>query len=250
MDDLIGVCIVHTVFTLVRVFRTIDEQLELKLPVRFDGAQGFLLNINGFGWLHWKIEPDLAVGATVTTFQVKETQMMRLIWCGIPHLSRIAKCLGDCSGRLAIIRILIVFDIAGGEIDAATQRLMDTTQIKHQHIIDEHPHIIVAGKVEHHVLIVDLAVFRHVEIGTKIHTERIFIILSIASKWSEARSIRLVRTTPVAQRELVRCRVICSILGIGVETVIPILAQCQQSASRLVVGDGFIIRLPAKEIVQ
>jgi len=145
---------------------------------------------------------------------------------------------------------LVIGDIAGGKIDAAIQRLMDTTQIKHQHTIDEHPHIIVAGKVEHHVLIVDLAVFRHVEIGAKIHAERIFIILIIVSKWSEARGRGIVPTILVAQLELFRCRVICSIPGIGVETVIPILVQCQQSASRLIVGDGFIIRLPAKEIVQ
>ena len=144
----------------------------------------------------------------------------------------------------------VIGDLAGGEIDAAIQRLMDTTQIKHQHIIDEHPHIIVAGKVEHHVLIVNLAVFRHVELGAKIHAERIFIILTIVSKWSEARSTSLVRTSPVDPRELVRHRVICSHLEIGVETVIPILVQCQQSAIRLVAGDGFIIRLPAKEIVQ
>lgn len=144
----------------------------------------------------------------------------------------------------------MVVDGVGGEIDAAIQRLMDTTQIKHQHIIDEHPHIIVAGKVEHHVLIVDLAAFRHVELGVKIHAERISIIISIVSKWSEARSTSLVRTTLVLPRELSQCLVICSILGIGVETVIPILVQCQQSASRLVFGDGFIIRLPAKEIVQ
>ena len=145
---------------------------------------------------------------------------------------------------------LTIGDLAGGKIDAATQRLMDTTQIKHQHTIDEHPHIIVAGKVEHHVLIVDLAAFRHVELGVKIHAERIFIMLTTVSKWSEARSTSLVRTLPLAHRELARCPVICSILAIGVETVIPILVQCQQSASRLVAGDGFIIRLPAKEIIQ
>ena len=126
---------------------------------------------------------------------------------------------------------------------------MDTTQIKHQHTIDEHPHIIVAGKVEHHVLIVDLAVFRHIEIGDKIHAEGISIIITTVSKWSEARSTRLVRTLPLAHRELVRCLVICSILGIGVETVIPIPLRFQQSASRLVLFDG-AIRLPAKEIGQ
>ena len=176
---------------------------------------------------------------------------MCLIRLGIPLLSRIGKCLGDCCGRRVSITLrLVIGDLAGGEIDLATQRLMDTTQIKHQHTIDEHPDIIVAGKVEHHVLIVDLAVFRHVEIGAKIHAERIFIILSIVSKWSEARSISLVRTIILrTQIELFRCLVICSILGIGVETVIPILVQCQQSASRRVVGDG-AIRLPAKEIVQ
>ena len=145
---------------------------------------------------------------------------------------------------------LAIGNLAGGKIDAATQRLMDTTQIKHQHTIDEHPHIIVAGKVEHHVLIVDLAAFRHVELGAKIHAERIFIILTTVSKWSEARSTSLVRTSPVVNpRELVRHRVICSLLGIGVETVIPILVQCQQSTSRLVVGDG-AIKLPVKEIIQ
>ena len=179
--------------------------------------------------------------------------MMWLIRRGIPLLSRFFKCLGDCCGRRVSITLrLVVGDFAGGggEIDAATQRLMDTTQIKHQHTIDEHPHIIVAGKVEHHVLTVDLAAFRHVEIGAKIHAERIFILFSIVSKWSEARSISLVRTRILrAQIELVQFLVICSILGIGVETVIPILAQCQQSASRLVVFDD-AIRLLAKEIVQ
>ena len=176
---------------------------------------------------------------------------MCLIRRGIPRLSRIGKCLGDCCGRTVSITLrLVIGDIAGVEIDLATQRLMDTTQIKHQHPIDEHPHIIVAGKVEHHVLIVDLAVFRHVEIGAKIHAEGIFIILSIVSKWSEARSISLVRTIILrTQIELFRCLVICSILGIGVETVIPILVQCQQSASRRVVSDGIIVR-PAKEIGQ
>ena len=127
---------------------------------------------------------------------------------------------------------------------------MDTAQVKHQHTIDEHPHIVVTGEIKHHVLIVDLAAFRHVEIGVKIHAEGISIIITTVSKWSEARSTRLVRTLPLAHRELVRCLVICSLLGIGVETVIPILAQCQQSASRLVVGDDFIIMLPAKEIAQ
>ena len=62
---------------------------------------------------------------------------------------------------------LVVLDLVGGEIDAATQRLMDTTQIKHQHIIDEHPHIVVTGEIKHHVLIVDFAIFRHIEIGPR-----------------------------------------------------------------------------------
>ena len=179
--------------------------------------------------------------------------MMCLIRRGIPRLSRFLKCLVDAWGRRVSITLrLVIGDIAGVEIDLATQRLMDTTQIKHQHTIDEHPHIIVAGKVEHNVLIVDLAVFRHVEIGAKLHAERISILISIVSKWSEARSISLVRTISLlAQLEqLVRCLFICSILGIGVETVIPILAQCQQSAIRLVVGDDAIIKLPAKEIIQ
>ena len=36
--NLIGVRIVHAVFTLVRIFGTVDEQLELELFVRVDGA--------------------------------------------------------------------------------------------------------------------------------------------------------------------------------------------------------------------
>ena len=104
-----------------------------------------------------------------------------------------------------MIRSRIVGDSAGGEIDAAMRRVMDTTQIKHQHAIDEHPHIIVAGEVEHHVPIVDLAVFRHVEIGAKIHTEGISIIASIVSKWSETK-----RTSAllISQRESIRCFVV------------------------------------------
>ena len=87
VNDLIGVRIVHAVFALVRIFGTVDEQLELELFVRVDGAQGFLLDIDGLGRLHRQIETDLAVGSAVAAFQIEEAQMMCRIRLGIPLLS-------------------------------------------------------------------------------------------------------------------------------------------------------------------
>ena len=186
VNDLIGVRIVHAVFALVRIFGTVDEQLELELFVRVDGAQGFLLDIDGLGRLHRQIETDLAVGSAVAAFQIEEAQMMCRIRLGIPLLSRFSKCLGDCCGRSVSMTLnLVVLDLVGGEIDAATQRLMDTTQIKHQHTIDEHPHIVVTGEIKHHVLIVDFAIFRHIEIGPKVHAERIPIGVAVIAKRRE-----------------------------------------------------------------
>src|SRR5699024_5250211 len=38
-------------------------------------------------------------------------------------------------------------NVAGLEVDAQGGRVMDAAQVPHQHIVNEHPHIVVAGEV-------------------------------------------------------------------------------------------------------
>ena len=152
----------------------------------WNSAQCLLFNVNGLGRLHRQIEADLAVGATVATFQIEEAQMMGFICSGIPVLARITECLANCRRAIRTITLIsIIRDIPSSKINRSVYRLMDTAQVKHQHIIDEHPHIVVTGEIKHHVLIVDFAIFRHIEIGPKVHAERIPIGAAVIAKRRE-----------------------------------------------------------------
>ena len=143
---------------------------------------------------------------------------------------------------------LVVLDLVGGEIDAATQRLMDTTQIKHQHIIDEHPHIVVTGEIKHHVLIVDFAIFRHIEIGPKVHAERIPIVVAVIAKRREQR-VTIPALGLIGQFESIAIVVIFRIFRRRIETVIPLTIRSQQTTVRRVISHS-IIRRTAEEIIQ
>ena len=185
-DNLIGGRIVNAVFAFIWRLRDIGEQLELELLTGWNSAQCLLFNVNGLGRLHRQIEADLAVGSAVAAFQIEEAQMMCRIRLGIPLLSRFSKCLGDCRRAIRTITFIsIIRDIPSSKINRSVYRLMDTAQVKHQHIIDEHPHIVVTGEIKHHVLIVDFAIFRHIEIGPKVHAERIPIGVAVIAKRRE-----------------------------------------------------------------
>ena len=43
--------------------------------------------------------------------------------------------------------VVIDNDISGGEVDLQAEHIMDTAQVRHQHIVDEHPHIVITGEV-------------------------------------------------------------------------------------------------------
>ena len=248
-DNLIGGRIVNAVFAFIWRLRAIGEQLELELLTGWNSAQCLLFNVNGLGRLHRQIETDLAVGSAVAAFQIEEAQMMCRIRLGIPLLSRFSKCLGDCCGRSVSMTLnLVVLDLVGGEIDAATQRLMDTTQIKHQHIIDEHPHIVVTGEIKHHVLIVDFAIFRHIEIGPKVHAERIPIVVAVIAKRREQR-VTIPALGLIGQFESIAIVVIFRIFRRRIETVIPLTIRSQQTTVRRVISHS-IIRRTAEEIIQ
>ena len=65
-----------------------------------------------------------------------------------------------------------VCNISGGEIDLDTVRQMDTADITHQHVVNEDPHVVIAGELELHVRTrSDLAVLRLLEFCGNGHTE-------------------------------------------------------------------------------
>ncbi|WP_270308158.1 hypothetical protein [Bifidobacterium adolescentis] len=126
---------------------------------------------------------------------------------------------------------------------------MDTTQIKHQHIIDEHPHIVVTGEIKHHVLIVDFAIFRHIEIGPKVHAERIPIVVAVIAKRREQR-VTIPALGLIGQFESIAIVVIFRIFRRRIETVIPLTIRSQQTTFRRVISHNGIIRRTAEEIIQ
>ena len=248
-DNLIGGRIVNAVFAFIWRLRAIGEQLELELLTGWNSAQCLLFNVNGLGRLHRQIEADLAVGATVATFQIEETQMMGFICSGIPVLARITECLANCRRAIRTMTLSsIIRDFLSSKINRSVYRLMDTAQVKHQHIIDEHPHIVVTGEIKHHVLIVDFAIFRHIEIGPKVHAERIPIGVAVIAKRREQR-VTIPALGLLGQFESIAIAVIFRIFRRRIETVIPLTIRSQQTTFRRVISHS-LIRRTAEEIIQ
>ena len=50
-------------------------------------------------------------------------------------------------GASIVSLVVIDDDLSGGEVDLQAEHIMDTAQVRHQHIVDEHPHIVITGEV-------------------------------------------------------------------------------------------------------
>ncbi len=175
---------------------------------------------------------------------------MGFVCRGVPAFACVFECLRDrCGGSAAVALRPGVGDGSGGEVDAAAERLVDAAEVEHQHAVEEHPYVIVAGEAEHHVLIVDFAVFGHVEVGAQIHAERISVVIRIVAEWREARRGAAGRARLGTQRKGFGGFVVGRVLRGCVETVVALIVERQQSAVRRVVGDRRILGA-SEQVVQ
>ena len=73
-----------------------------------------------------------------------------------------------CSGQAGSGR---VSHHAGGKVDRPAQRLMDTSDIQDQYVVDIDPHVVIAGEPEYHRISIRKDPFlRHAELGIHLHT--------------------------------------------------------------------------------
>ena len=118
-----------------------------------------------------QVEPDLAVRAARTTFEVEHLQRVVLVGL-IPALAQhLTQILGTAAGMSARQRTITVRDLAGREVDGTAVVVVDAAQIERQLAVEVHPHIVIALELEDHVVVVDLAILRHHELRGNGHTE-------------------------------------------------------------------------------
>ena len=51
------------------------------------------------------------------------------------------------SAITALCLVVIDNDRSSGEVDLQAEHIVDTAQVRHQHVVDEHPHIVITGEV-------------------------------------------------------------------------------------------------------
>ena len=62
-------------------------------------------------------------------------------------------------GRLQLVHPASVYtNFTGGKVNVTAGRLVDTTQVQHDLAVNENPYVIVTGKVEMHILAVNILV--------------------------------------------------------------------------------------------
>ena len=60
---------------------------------------------------------------------------------------------------------------AGGEVDGAAVGGVGAADVQHQHVVDVHENVVVAQKLEHHILAADLSAGGHIEVEFHGHAE-------------------------------------------------------------------------------
>ena len=63
------------------------------------------------------------------------------------------------------------------KVNLAFGSIVDAADVEHEHAVDVDPHVIIAPEVKDHVLAVDLATLRHVEVGDHLHAK---VVVGIA----------------------------------------------------------------------
>ena len=97
-----------------------------------------------------EVELQLHVGVIVPPLQVKEFQRV----VGVVGKGGAAARPGPPGGGEFILQravgLAVDGDGPGAEVDRQRRRVVDAAQVAHQHAVDEHPHVVVAGKLVRH----------------------------------------------------------------------------------------------------
>ena len=127
------------------------------------------------------IEAQIAVGHAAAPLQIEEFQgMLGVITEGTAVEGAAYPGCGEFR-RQRCVRILLARradDIlpgmahrAGGEVDGAAVGGVGAADIQHQHVVDVHENVVVAQKLEHHILAADLSAGGHIEVKFHGHAE-------------------------------------------------------------------------------
>ena len=98
-----------------------------------------------------QVEFQFHVGIHVASLQIEEFQgVVGIIGKGVGSTVGPGLPCGQKFAAQGAIGLVVHQDIAGLEVDGQGGRIVDAAQVAHQHIVDEHPHVIVAGKIIGH----------------------------------------------------------------------------------------------------
>ena len=126
--------------------------IELELGTLYELAVLVELGDVGLGHRH-EVELELHVGVGGAALQVEE-------------LKGVVGAVGEgvaVEARSVLIRLLVLvlqcavvitvhLNVARTKVDAQTRAVVNTADITHEDIVDEHPDVIIAGELEHHVV--------------------------------------------------------------------------------------------------
>ena len=126
--------------------------IELELGTLYELAVLVELDDVGLGHRH-EVELELHVGVGGAALQVEE-------------LEGVVGAVGEgvaVEARSVLIRLLVLvlqcavviavhLNVARTKVDAQTRAVVNTADITHEDIVDEHPDVIIAGELEHHVV--------------------------------------------------------------------------------------------------
>ena len=129
------------------VQRELGALYELAVLVELDDV--------GLGHRH-EVELELHVGVGGAALQVEELEgVVGVVGEGVVFPARVAGL-----ARLLVLAlqravvIVVYLNVARMKVDAQTRAVVNTADITHEDIIDEHPDVIIAGELEGHVIII------------------------------------------------------------------------------------------------
>ena len=129
--------------------------IELELGTLYELAVLVELDDVGLGHRH-EVELELHVGVGGAALQVEELEgVVGVVGEGVVFPARVAGL-----ARLLVLAlqravvIVVYLNVARMKVDAQTRAAVNTADITHEDIIDEHPDVIIAGELEGHVLLI------------------------------------------------------------------------------------------------
>ena len=170
----------NVVVVLVNVVVLVIRERQLSIRVRGAGAEGLTLGLEvlvglielelgalhrtailveldnvGLGNRH-EVELELHVGVGGAALQVEELEgVVGVVGEGAAVPARVAGLarLLVLAQQCAVV-IVVYLNVARMKVDAQTRAVVNTADITHEDIIDEHPDVIIAGELEGHLIII------------------------------------------------------------------------------------------------